>query len=309
MQNVQSFYIFTAFGGANEKNTKYDASCRVERNWNYWTCPDNDKTKECSKPLQPAVGDLPAVPSCKKGDNCKCKRKCGKEGVNAKTCSWQCKDRSKSNTTENQDCEDKYKVCGEDYNGDNFKEYQTVVLSICPEGCKCAKWTCGDGEELDECDIEERVCEDGCKECDPKDEVCPPHMVDTEPNVLKPSWNLIRVISKFPPQDQKKMSEAIRNIQNKGVDGEIEDIAKLLWTSDGGVEKWKHDTEYRFVIHHCPNKDLITLKVFEGTGANAPEIINVEIKDKDDKSLKGGRLGVFVDSQENVKWENIFYRY
>ena len=102
------------------------------------------------------------------------------------------------------------------------------------------------------------------------------------------------------------MSDAIRNVQVKN---EIQDQAKLLWTSldSPDVPKWEHDEHYRFYIYHCPNKDLIRVKVFH----KGKVIVDTkDVFDKDDgKSLKGGQLGVFVDSQENVKWENIFYRY
>ena len=143
MQNVQSFYVFTAFGGGNEKNTKYDGSCRVDRHWNYWTCPwpdDGTITKECSKPLDAGGGGLPPVESCKKDCVCKdtgCKAELGRQQPE---CYWQCKDRLKSTDgeEENKGCDDADKVCGKKCTMDfacDPKKVDLVIAGMCPEGC------------------------------------------------------------------------------------------------------------------------------------------------------------------------------
>ena len=109
------------------------------------------------------------------------------------------------------------------------------------------------------------------------------------------------------------MSNAIQFVQNEGLNGELEGQAKLLWTSlengpsaESSVPGWKHNKRYTFNIYHCPKDDIIQVKVF----LDGDKILDTgRVHDNDGRSLKGGRLGVYVDSQENVKWEHISYRY
>ena len=109
------------------------------------------------------------------------------------------------------------------------------------------------------------------------------------------------------------MSFAIQLVQNVGVNNSYDDQAKLLWTSlengalaESSVPRWEHDKRYTFNIYHCPKDDIIQVKVF----LDGDKILDTgRVHDNDGRSLKGGRLGVYVDSQENVKWEHISYRY
>ena len=115
----------------------------------------------------------------------------------------------------------------------------------------------------------------------------------------------VRVRSNTGPEGTT-MSEAIQNVQNGDIDGQ----AKLLWSSNKDLaappKRWEHNKRYEFSIYHCPKDDIIQVKVF----LDGDNILDTgEVKDNDGLSLKGGRLGVYVDSQENVKWEHISYRY
>ena len=56
---------------------------------------------------------------------------------------------------------------------------------------------------------------------------------------------------------------------------------------------------------HLPDQGLIRLKLYEGASLlhDSGDII-----DKGAGSLKGGRLGVYCDSQEMIKWSALSYR-
>ena len=63
---------------------------------------------------------------------------------------------------------------------------------------------------------------------------------------------------------------------------------------------------YRVQLIHRPKIDLIRAKVWEGnkTIADSGNAI-----DSGTEALKGGRLGVYCDSQELVTWSALSYRY
>ena len=68
---------------------------------------------------------------------------------------------------------------------------------------------------------------------------------------------------------------------------------------------WWYDTSYRFQITHRPASGLIRLKLWE---AGTLKEDSGDIFDNDDESLKGGRLGVYCDSQQEITWSALSYR-
>lgn len=75
----------------------------------------------------------------------------------------------------------------------------------------------------------------------------------------------------------------------------------LLW-KDPRNQGWQEHVAYRWEVIHRPNLGLIRVTMFEETKmvADSGYIIN--------KDHLGGRLGVFVFSQENVIWSDLVYR-
>ena len=55
------------------------------------------------------------------------------------------------------------------------------------------------------------------------------------------------------------------------------------------------NTSYRFQIGHFPDTGLIKLKLYEGTSL----LHDVEVVDSGADRLRGGRLGVYCDSQQD----------
>ena len=68
---------------------------------------------------------------------------------------------------------------------------------------------------------------------------------------------------------------------------------------------WEYDRPYRFNIVHDPDSNHIRVKIWEGGALMAD---SGEIVDNGENSLKGGRVGVYVDSQEGVTWSALSYR-
>ena len=62
----------------------------------------------------------------------------------------------------------------------------------------------------------------------------------------------------------------------------------------------------RFSILHRPDRDLIRVRIWEGGELMAD---SGDLLDTHTGSLKGGRLGVYCDSQDNVKWSALRYRW
>ena len=68
---------------------------------------------------------------------------------------------------------------------------------------------------------------------------------------------------------------------------------------------WDHGISYRFHIRHIPDQDLIHIRVWEGEDL---VVDTGDIRDEAEESLRGGRLGVFCDSQEGITWSALQYR-
>ena len=84
--------------------------------------------------------------------------------------------------------------------------------------------------------------------------------------------------------------------------GNTTDQVKLLW-HDKSKKGWEQKISYRWELIHRPSVGLIRVKIFQGSAefANSGNIY--------DKTLKGGRLGVFCHSQPNIIWSDLIYRY
>ena len=84
--------------------------------------------------------------------------------------------------------------------------------------------------------------------------------------------------------------------------GDTDNEVKLLWV-DPKNKGWKGKVAYRWQLLHRPNVGLIRLKIFQGANmvADSGNIF--------DSTLRGGRLGVFCFSQEQIIWSDLMYRY
>ena len=82
---------------------------------------------------------------------------------------------------------------------------------------------------------------------------------------------------------------------------------EILWmySQSNQHEGWNVDTSYRYNIVHLPDQNLIRLKVWAGSSL---VLDSGNITDTSSDSLKGGRLGVFCLSQENILWSNLNYK-
>jgi thrombospondin 2/3/4/5 len=83
--------------------------------------------------------------------------------------------------------------------------------------------------------------------------------------------------------------------------GNTTDEVTLLWSDPKNVG-WRQKTAYRWHLIHRPKIGLINMKIFNGKRLVA-DSGNVF-----DSTLKGGRLGMYVFSQEMTIWSNMAYR-
>ncbi|XP_071751491.1 thrombospondin-3a-like [Centroberyx gerrardi] len=75
----------------------------------------------------------------------------------------------------------------------------------------------------------------------------------------------------------------------------------LLWKDPRNVG-WRDRTSYRWHLTHRPHVGYIRVRLYEGMTLVADSGVVI------DSSMKGGRLGVFCFSQEQIIWSNLGYR-
>uniref|UniRef100_A0A3Q3E234 Thrombospondin 4a n=1 Tax=Hippocampus comes TaxID=109280 RepID=A0A3Q3E234_HIPCM len=82
--------------------------------------------------------------------------------------------------------------------------------------------------------------------------------------------------------------------------GDTPEQVRLLWKDPRNVG-WKDKVSYRWFLQHRPQVGYIA-RFFEGSDLVADTGVIL------DTSMRGGRLGVFCFSQENIIWSNLKYR-
>ncbi|XP_056601769.1 thrombospondin-4a [Triplophysa dalaica] len=83
--------------------------------------------------------------------------------------------------------------------------------------------------------------------------------------------------------------------------GDTNDQVRLLWKDPRNVG-WKDKVSYRWNLKHRPQVGYMRVKFYEGADLVADSGVII------DTSMRGGRLGVFCFSQENIIWSNLRYR-
>uniref|UniRef100_A0A670JPH2 Thrombospondin 3 n=1 Tax=Podarcis muralis TaxID=64176 RepID=A0A670JPH2_PODMU len=83
--------------------------------------------------------------------------------------------------------------------------------------------------------------------------------------------------------------------------GHTPDHVRLLWKDPRNVG-WKDKTSYRLRLLHRPQVGYIRVLLYEGPQLVADSGVII------DTTMRGGRLGVFCFSQENIIWSNLQYR-
>ncbi|XP_042858636.1 cartilage oligomeric matrix protein-like, partial [Penaeus japonicus] len=82
--------------------------------------------------------------------------------------------------------------------------------------------------------------------------------------------------------------------------GSTHNQTQLLWHDE--KIGWQPNVAYRWQLHHRPEIGVMRFHLYEG-GREVMDSGNVY-----DDTLKGGRLGVYCNSQEAIIWSNIKYR-
>ncbi|XP_061117222.1 thrombospondin-4-B-like [Conger conger] len=83
--------------------------------------------------------------------------------------------------------------------------------------------------------------------------------------------------------------------------GDTSDQVRLLWKDPRNVG-WKDKVSYRWYLQHRPQVGYIRARFYEGPSLVADSGVII------DTTMRGGRLGVFCFSQENIIWSNLKYR-
>uniref|UniRef100_A0A8C0FR86 Thrombospondin 4 n=1 Tax=Bubo bubo TaxID=30461 RepID=A0A8C0FR86_BUBBB len=83
--------------------------------------------------------------------------------------------------------------------------------------------------------------------------------------------------------------------------GDTSDQVRLLWKDPRNVG-WKDKVSYRWFLQHRPQIGYIRARFYEGSDLVADSGVTI------DTTMRGGRLGVFCFSQENIIWSNLKYR-
>ena len=127
-------------------------------------------------------------------------------------------------------------------------------------------------------------------------------------------WQVKRVNSVTGPTEGTTMTDAIEEATS------VTDQTEMLWKSDslsnylpniiiififvlpGG---WRAGVPIRFHIRHCPSTGLIRVRLYE---SNTLIQDTGDIFDMSSKSLKGGRIGVWCNSQEKITWSFLINR-
>ncbi|XP_077965864.1 cartilage oligomeric matrix protein-like [Styela clava] len=81
----------------------------------------------------------------------------------------------------------------------------------------------------------------------------------------------------------------------------VEGQAKLIYI-DPKNTGWSDKTSYRWELIHRPSVGYIKLRIYQGSSLLTDSGVVI------DGTLKGGRLGVFCNSQQNIIWSDLMYR-
>ena len=110
-------------------------------------------------------------------------------------------------------------------------------------------------------------------------------------------WQIKRVSSTTILGNTAMVNAIIRDIS-------VANQTEVLWKAPS-TDGWNLDTSYRFHITHLPDAGVIRLKLWAGATLlhDTGDII-----DNGAEALRGGRLGVFCYSQQDIVWSALNYR-